>query len=155
MALNDAVEGQQSPALVPRLRLANGTLLNTQGRIDFVDNEIDPATGTIAIRAEFDNSKGLLIPGQYVNVLVTLTQPKLRPVIPQSAVLVNQQGSYTLVVDSENIANVRPISIGQAVGTMWAVESGLNKGELVIVKGIQKVRPGKPVQISSDRPQEK
>jgi RND family efflux transporter MFP subunit len=155
MALNDAVEGQQSPALVPRLRLANGTLLNTQGRIDFVDNEIDPATGTIAIRAEFDNSKGLLIPGQYVNVLVTLTQPKLRPVIPQSAVLVNQQGPYTLVVDSENIANVRPISIGQAVGTMWAVESGLNKGELVIVKGIQKVRPGKPVQISSDRPQEK
>jgi RND family efflux transporter MFP subunit len=155
MALNDAVEGRRSPALVPRIRLANGTVLDTEGRIDFVDNEVDPATGTIAIRAEFDNSKGLLIPGQYVNVLVTLTEPKLRPVIPQSAVLVNQQGPYTLVVDKENIANVRPISIGQAVGTMWAVESGLNKGDLVIVEGIQKVRPGQPVQISPDRPQEK
>jgi membrane fusion protein (multidrug efflux system) len=155
MALNDAVEGRRSPALVPRVRLANGTILETQGRIDFVDNEMDPATGTIAIRAEFDNSKGLLIPGQYVNVLVTLTQPKLRPVIPQSAVLVNQQGPYTLVVDKENIANVRPISLGQAVGTMWAVESGLNKGELVIVEGIQKVRPGQPVQINPGRPQEK
>jgi len=155
IALNDAAKGRQSPALVPRLQLANGTLLDIQGRIDFVDNEIDPATGTIAIRAEFDNSKGLLIPGQYVNVLVTLTQPKLRPVIPQSAVLVNQQGPYTLVVDSENVANVRPISIGQAVGTMWAVESGLNKGELVIVEGIQKVRPGQPVQINPGQPQEK
>lgn len=155
MTLNDAVESQQSLALVPRVRLANGTILETEGRIDFVDNEIDPATGTIAIRAEFDNSKGLLIPGQYVNVLVTLTQPKLRPVIPQSAVLVNQQGPYALVVDQKNIANVRPISIGQAVGTMWAVESGLNKGELVIVEGIQKVRPGQPVQINSGRPQEK
>ena len=58
MALNDAVEGQQRLALVPRLRLANGTILDTEGRIDFVDNEMDPATGTIAIRAEFDNSKG-------------------------------------------------------------------------------------------------
>jgi RND family efflux transporter MFP subunit len=155
MALNDAAKGRQSPALVPRLRLANGTVLDSEGQIDFVDNEIDPATGTIAIRAEFDNSKGLLIPGQYVTVLVTLTQPKLRPLIPQSAVLVNQQGPYTLVVDSENTANVRPISIGQAVGTMWAVESGLNKGELVIVEGIQKVRPGQPVQINPGQPQEK
>ena len=155
MALNDAVEGRRSPALVPRVRLANGTVLDTEGRIDFVDNEVDPTTGTIAIRAEFDNSKGLLIPGQYVYVQVTLTQPKLRPVIPQSAVLVNQQGPYTLVVDKENIANVRPITIGQAVGTMWAVESGLNKGELVIVEGIQKVRPGQPVQISPGPPQEK
>ena len=155
MALNDAAKGQQSLALVPRVRLANGTVLDSEGQIDFVDNEIDPATGTIAIRAEFDNSKGLLIPGLYVTVLVTLTQPKLRPVIPQSAVLVNQQGPYTLVVDSENTANVRPISIGQAVGTMWAVESGLNKGELVIVEGIQKVRPGQPVQINPGQPQEK
>jgi RND family efflux transporter MFP subunit len=155
MALNDAVEGRRSPALVPRIRLANGTVLDTEGRIDFVDNEVDPATGTIAIRAEFDNSKGLLIPGQYVNVLVTLTQPKLRPLIPQAAVLVNQQGPYTLVVDSQNIANARPISIGQAVGNMWAVESGLNKGDLVIVEGIQKVQPGKPVQINPGRPQEK
>jgi membrane fusion protein (multidrug efflux system) len=155
MALNDAAEGQKSPALVPRVRLANGTILETEGRIDFVDNEIDPATGTIAIRAEFDNSKNLLIPGQYVNVLVTLTQPKLSPVVPQAAVLVNQQGRYVLVVDSENIANVRPISIGQVVGNMWTVESGLNNGELVIVEGIQKVRPGKPVQINPSRPQEK
>ncbi len=154
-ALNDAVEGQQSLALVPRLRLANGTILDTQGRIDFVDNEMDPATGTIAIRAEFDNPKNLLIPGQYVNVRVTLTQPKLLPIVPQAAVLVNQQGHYVLVVDRENLANVRPISIGQAVGTMWAVESGLNAGELVIVEGIQKVQPGKPVQIDPGRPQEK
>lgn len=155
MALNDAVEGQPSPALVPQLRLANGTILDTDGRIDFVDNEMDPATGTIAIRAEFDNPKGLLIPGQYVNVRVTLAQPKLLPVIPQAAVLVNQQGRYVLVVDRERIANVRPITIGQAVGAMWAVESGLRAGELVIVEGLQKVKPGEPVQTNPSRPQER
>jgi membrane fusion protein (multidrug efflux system) len=116
---------------------------------------MDPATGTIAIRAEFDNSKGILIPGQYVNVLVTLTQPKLRPTVPQAAVLVNQQGRYVLVVDSENVADVRQITIGQAVGALWAVESGLAAGEQVIVEGIQKVNPGEPVQINPDRPQEK
>jgi RND family efflux transporter MFP subunit len=155
IALNDATAGQKHLALVPRLRLSNGTILDTEGRIDFVDNEMDPATGTIAIRAEFDNSKNLLIPGQYVNVLVTLTQPKPRPVVPQAAVLVNQQGRYVLVVDSENVANVRQITIGQAVGAMWAVESGLTAGEQVIVEGIQKVRPGEPVQIIPGRPQEK
>jgi membrane fusion protein (multidrug efflux system) len=153
-ALNDAVEGQKSLALVPRLRLANGTILDTEGRIDFVDNEVDPATGTIAIRAEFDNPKRLLIPGQYVTVLVTLTHPKLRPIVPQAAVLVNQQGHYVLVVDRENVAKVRQITIGKAVGAMWAVESGLAADEQVIVEGIQKVTPGEPVQISPSRAQE-
>jgi len=154
MALNDAAEGQRHFDLVPRLRLANGTILDTKGRIDFVDNEMDPATGTIAIRAEFDNAKNLLIPGQYVNVLVTLTQPKLLPTVPQAAVLVNQQGYYVLVVDSQKVANVRQITIGKAVGAMWAVESGLAAGEQVVVEGIQKVKPGEPVQINSSRVQE-
>jgi len=115
---------------------------------------MDPATGTIAVRAEFDNSKRLLIPGQYVTVRVTLTHPKMRPIVPQAAVLVNQQGHYVLVVDSENVANVRQITLGKAVGAMWAVESGLAEGELVIVEGIQKVKPGEPVQIDSSRPRE-
>ena len=154
MALNDAAEGQRHFDLVPRLRLANGTILDTKGRIDFVDNEMDPATGTIAIRAEFDNAKNLLIPGEYVNVLVTLTQPKLLPTVPQAAVLVNQQGYYVLVVDRQKVANVRQITIGKAVGAMWAVESGLAAGEQVVVEGIQKVKPGEPVQIDSSRPQE-
>ena len=154
MALNDAAEGQRHFDLVPRLRLANGTVLDTKGRIDFVDNEMDPATGTIAIRAEFDNAKNLLIPGEYVNVLVTLTQPELLPTVPQAAVLVNQQGYYVLVVDRQKVANVRQITIGKAVGAMWAVESGLAAGEQVVVEGIQKVKPGEPVQIDSSRPQE-
>jgi RND family efflux transporter MFP subunit len=155
MALNDAVGDQHSPALVPRLRLADGTIFDAEGRIDFVDNEVDPATGTIAIWAEFDNPKDLLIPGQYVNVRVTLTQPKMLPVIPQAAVLVNQQGRYVMVVDRENIVNVRPITIGEAAGTMWAVTSGLKAGELVVVEGIQKVQPGERVNFNPGLPQEK
>ncbi len=155
MALNDADGDQHHHALVPRLRLADGTILDAEGRIDFVDNEVDPTTGTIAIWAEFDNPKNLLIPGQYVNVRVTLTQPKMLPVIPQAAVLVNQQGRYVMVVDRENIVDARPITIGEAVGTMWAVTSGLKAGELVVVEGIQKVQPGERVNFNPGRPQEK
>ncbi len=155
MAMNAAADDQQDPALIPRIRLANGTLVDTPGRIDFVDNAMDAATGTIAIRAQFDNPGGLLIPGQYVTVLVTLAQPKLLPVIPQAAVLVNQQGSYVLVVDSENIARARPIVLGPALGSRWAVASGLKADERVIVEGLQKVKPDAPVQIGPGPAQER
>lgn len=152
--LKDAVQDQRQPDLIPRLRLGDGTLFEREGRIDFVDNEVDPTTGTIAIRAVFDNPEGFLIPGQYVNVLVTLNQPKPLPVVSQAAVMVNQQGHYVLVVDEKNIARVRPIVIGQAVGTLWAVESGLKAGERVIVEGIQKAQPDEPVKIDPTQPQE-
>jgi membrane fusion protein (multidrug efflux system) len=79
----------------------------------------------------------------------------MQPVIPQAAVLVNRQGRYVMVVDRENIVNVRPITIGEAVGTMWAVTSGLKAGELVVVEGIQKVQPGERVNFNPGLPQEK
>ena len=155
MSMAAAAEDPQNPALIPRLRLADGTLVDRAGRVDFVDNTIDAATGTIAVRAQFDNSDGLLIPGQYVTVLITLSDPRPLPVIPQSAVLVNQQGSYVLVVDSENIARARPVVLGPALGSMWAVTSGLKADERVIVEGIQKVKPDAAVQIGPEPPQER
>ncbi len=154
MTMTAAAEDLQDAALIPRLRLADGTLVDKMGRIDFVDNAIDAATGTIAVRAEFDNPDGLLIPGQYVTVLITRSDPKRLPVIPQAAVLLNQQGSYVLVVDSENIARTRPIVLGPALGSMWAVESGLKADERVIVDGVQKVKPDAAVQIGPAQPQE-
>jgi membrane fusion protein (multidrug efflux system) len=154
MTMTAAAEDLQDAALIPRLRLADGTLVDKVGRIDFVDNAIDAATGTIAVRAEFDNPDGLLIPGQYVTVLITRSDPKRLPVIPQAAVLLNQQGSYVLVVDSENIARTRPIVLGPALGSMWAVESGLKADERVIVDGVQKVKPDAAVQIGPAQPQE-
>lgn len=155
MTMTAAAEDRRDAALIPRLRLADGTLVDKMGRIDFVDNTIDAATGTIAVRAEFDNPDGLLIPGQYVTVLITLSDPKRLPIIPQAAVLLNQQGSYVLVVDNENIAHTRPIVLGPALGSMWAVESGLKADERVIVDGVQKVKPDAAVQIGPGQPQER
>ena len=68
--------------------------------------------------------------------------------MPQAAVLVNQKGRYVLTVNDQGIATPRPITIGPAIGTMWAVESGLTPGEKIIVQGIQKVRPGQPVTVA-------
>jgi membrane fusion protein (multidrug efflux system) len=150
-ALHDAARGNQSPLLAPRLRLANGQIYKETGRVDFVDNEVDPSTGTIAVRAVFNNPDRLLIPGQYVTVLVKKSKPRIMPVVPQAAVLVNQQGRYVLVVDSENRVVARPIAIGPATGAYWAVESGLKAGEKIIVYGIQKVRPGQKVRIKIGR----
>jgi len=130
--------------LAPQLRLADGGLFTGTGSVSFVDNQVDPATGTIAVRAEFGNPDGLLIPDQYVTVLAKAKSPQLKPIVPQAAVLIGKEGHYVLTVDN-GIAATRPITIGPVVGNGWAVESGLKAGEKIIVSGIQKVRPGMPV----------
>lgn len=144
-AIREASSGAKNRLLVPSLRLADGTLYAHVGSVEFVDNRVDPGTGTIAVRAVFPNPEGVLIPGQYVTVLVKNREPKLLPVVPQSAVLVDQKGKYVLTVDQAGQVVARPVTLGPAVGTAWAVTSGLTEGERVIVQGIQKVRPGQTV----------
>jgi len=145
-AMTDAENKDNNRLLSPQLRLADGSDYTGNGHVDFVDNEVDQATGTVAVRALFDNKDGNLLPGQYVTVLVKLSEPKVMPVIPQAAVMTSQEGNSVLVVDAENKVAPRPITLGPAVGTMWAVASGLNPGETIIVQGIQKVRPGQVVE---------
>jgi membrane fusion protein (multidrug efflux system) len=154
-ALRDADKGEKSRLLEPRLQLAGGDMGSSPGRVSFVDNQIDPGTGTIAVRAVFDNHGGHLLPGQYVTVLVTPTAPRMMPVVSQAAVLVSQEGRFVLVVDKESRVAARPITIGPAVGTMWAVESGLAADDRVIVQGIQRVRPGQTVQVETDQSEER
>ncbi len=144
-ALMECKRGIKSPVLQPKLRLSDGSIYKRAGRIDFVDNEVDPETGTIAIRAVFDNEEGLLIPGQYVTVLMYKTEPKIMPVVPQSAVLVGRNGPYVMVVGKDDVVEARGIRLGPMVDTFWAVESGVRKGELVVVGGLQKLRPGMKV----------
>ena len=148
-ALHDAGPGKKHPMLTPRLKLANGEMSKANGHVDFVDNRVDPATGTMAVWALFDNSDLKLLPGQYVTVMLSRSQPEMMPVVPQAAVLTNQQGSYVMVVDSESRAIVRPVTTGVEVGTNWTVKSGLSEGDRVIVQGIQKVRPGQTVRLDS------
>ncbi|MFH2090903.1 MAG: efflux RND transporter periplasmic adaptor subunit [Pseudomonadota bacterium] len=154
-ALNASEKKQDSPTLIPRIKLANNQLLNNKGRIDFVNNEVDPATGTILVRAVYDNHDHRLLPGQYVTVLISASHPRLLPVVPQAAVLSDQKGRYVLMVDENGIAVPCPIKTGPVIDTMWAVESGLKAGDKIIVGNIQKVRPGQPVQIAPAQTKEK
>ncbi|MEJ5347674.1 MAG: efflux RND transporter periplasmic adaptor subunit [Desulfosoma sp.] len=145
-ALREASSGKKDRVLSPSLRLSNGTIYGFSGNVQFVDNQIDPFTGTIAVRAVFPNPEGTLIPGQYVTVLIQARDPQPLPVVSQSAVLVDQKGHYVLTVDDANQVVARHITLGPTVGTEWAVTSGLTEGERVIVQGLQKVRPGQTVQ---------
>ncbi len=149
MALKDAASGKKHPMLAPRIKLPGGQVLKTSGQIDFVDNTVDPGTGTISVWALFDNPDGTLLPGQYVTVLVARSQPKLMTVVPQSAILEDHDGRYSLLVNDQNQVVMRRVKTGPVIGVNWAVESGLAVNERVIVEGVQKVRPGQIVKTAT------
>ena len=152
--LKDSFDHKKHQSLVPRIKLLNDNVLENSGRIDFIDNIVDRETGTIAVRAIFDNSDGLLLPGQYVTILIRQSQGERLPVIPQAAVLEDRKGRYVLVVDKQNQVEKRRITTGALVaGYRWAVTSGLKTGELVIIEGLQKVKPGQTVKTTQDKPQ--
>jgi RND family efflux transporter MFP subunit len=154
MAFKDADRGKNHPMLMPRIKLAGGQILKTVGHVDFVDNTVDVSTGTIAVWALFKNPEGILLPGQYVTILVARSEPKPMPVVPQAAVLEDHDGRYVLLVDDQNRVAVRRVETGPVVGVNWAVESGLAVNERVIVEGVQKVRPGQIVKtVAADEPQ--
>ncbi len=145
MALKDAGRDKKPPVLMPRIKLPGGQVLKIAGNVDFVDNTVDASTGTIAVRALFENPEGTLLPGRYVTVLIARREPKLMPVVPQAAVLEDHDGRYVLLVDDQNRVAMRRVKTGPVIGVNWAVESGLSVNERVIVEGVQKVRPGQAV----------
>ncbi len=132
--------------IIPKIKLSNGTMYALPGKIDFTANEIDTNTGTLPIYALFENPDQLLRPGQFVNVEITATNPEIRPVVPQAAVLEDAEGPYVFVVTPKNQVQPRHIKIGVALETEWAVEEGLMAGETIVVSGIQKIRPGMTVE---------
>lgn len=135
--------GEAAP--VPRLRLANNQDYPHAGKIAFVDNRVDPMTGTIAVRAIFPNPEKLLVPGIFVTVRLSDREPEPALLIPQAAVQEDQAGRFVLVAKPDNTAEVRRIATGERTGVSWQVTNGLAEGELVIYEGIQKVRPGSPI----------
>jgi len=137
---------EQIPAeLVPRLKLPDGQMYPLAGRLDFTEPQVDPGTGTIAMRAVFSNPHRVLLPGQYVTVFISRREPRRMAVVPQAAVLEDRQGLYVLVVDKNDKAQRRGIVRGAPLGTGWAVESGLKPGETIIVHGLQRAVPGQTV----------
>jgi membrane fusion protein, multidrug efflux system len=127
------------------LVLPNGKPYAQNGEIEFIDNQVDSATGTVAVWGRFANPEGLLIPGGFATVDVRRAQPEERPVVPVQAVQDDKSGRFVLLVGPDNKVSQRPITVGAQIGQTWIVNSGLKGGEDVIVEGVQKVHPGEVV----------
>lgn len=124
------------------VRLPDGTLLEEPGEVVFLDNRIDPATGTISLRAEFDNDRRIILDGGFVTVVIEALEPTLSILIPQNAVQRDQRGDFVLVVTDQQMVEQRYVTLGPLEETAVIVEDGLREGESVIVEGLQRVRPG-------------
>jgi membrane fusion protein (multidrug efflux system) len=129
------------------LTFPDGSTYGETGHVDFVDVKVDRATDTITLRGTFPNPEERLKDGQLVRVRLESDAPKSMIVVPQSALLADKDGVYVFVVEDGKAA-VRRIRTGAETGNDIAVAEGLSGGELVVVEGLQNVRPGAPVTAS-------
>jgi membrane fusion protein (multidrug efflux system) len=127
-----------------RIRFANGKVYEHEGEIDFIDVTVDRTTDTVLVRATIANPNSDLIDGQFVQVEAVSGTPEERVLIPQAALIADQGGVYVFIVE-DGKAVVRRIKVGSARGADVIVEDGLKGGELVIVEGLQRVKPGMAV----------
>ena len=119
------------------------------GSLSFIDNQVDVNTGTITLKGEFNNSKGILWPGEFVDVTLTLTTRPGAIVVPSAAVESGQQGPFVFVVKPDMTAELRTVQVGDTIGTETVVEKGLNPGETVVTDGQLRLLPGAKVEIKN------
>src|SRR5713101_2672524 len=134
------------------LILADGTVYPRKGTLLLTDRQVDVTTGSIRVVCAFPNPNNILRPGQFGRVRAAGETRNGALLVPQRAVT-ELQGSYQVaVVGGDNKVAIRPINVGERVGSMWIIESGVRAGELVVVEGLQKVRDGSPVKIKQSNP---
>jgi len=124
------------------LALANGEIYDKKGERDFENNQMNKETATITVSLRFENSQGALVPESMVRVQARPAKSEIVPVIPQEAILADKAGDFVYVVDDENKANQVRIVLGESMGKMCEVASGLEGGEKVVLLGLQALRPG-------------
>jgi RND family efflux transporter MFP subunit len=135
-----------------RIALADEKEFSHEGTMDFVDNRLDPQTGTLRARALIDNSKGLLTPGLFVRVQLKGRGPYSALLIHDEAIGTDQSKRFVMVVDKEGLAQRRFITTGRLYDGLRAVEEGLTPEDRVIVGGLMRVRPGMPVKVKDAPP---
>jgi membrane fusion protein (multidrug efflux system) len=127
-----------------RIRFSDGSVYDQIGTVNFVNVTVDRATDTVLVRASVPNPKNGLIDGQLVTVEVNIGTPEQKVVVPQSALIADQEGVYVFVVENGK-AVMKRVTPGGPSGTGVVIEQGLSGGEQVIVEGLQSVRPGAAV----------
>jgi membrane fusion protein (multidrug efflux system) len=127
------------------LILADGSTFPHRGTLDIVNRQVDPTTGTIRVAVRFANPGNLLRPGQYAKLRAELTTHKGALLVPQRAVVDMQGAHLVAVVGADSKVSMRPIKMGERIGSEWIVTEGLRAGEQVVAEGVQKVREGTQV----------
>ena len=128
-----------------KIRFADGSTYKHEGTVNFIDVSVDRSTDTVLARATMPNPDGALIDGQLVSVAVEAGAPQDKVVVPQSALIADQQGVYVFAVE-DGKAVVKRIKAGGESGPNIVVDEGLKGGEQIIVEGLQSIRPGQAVQ---------
>lgn len=127
------------------LVLADGSLYPRRGRVNFLAGQIDPGLGTQAMRAEFDNPEGRLLPGHFVRVRLLAGQREGAFLVPQAAVLESELGRMVMLAGADGKVVPRPVVAGEWLGRDWVILEGLQAGDRVIVDNLMKLRPGASV----------
>jgi multidrug efflux system membrane fusion protein len=134
-------------ALTVRVSPSEGSSTSYDGTLSFVDNNVDASSGTVLLKAKFDNARGTLWPGQFVKVALQLYVDANALTVPAAAVLTSQQGTYVFTVDQKSSAKQQPVQVARTVDSVAVIASGLTEGEQVILTGQSRLTSGAKVSI--------
>lgn len=138
-----AIQARQAGApLEVRARTGGDTGPAVSGRLSFIDNRVDPQTGTIQLQATFANDERRLWPGQFVTAVLTLGQEENAVVVPAAAVQSGQQGTYVFAVTPDRTAELRPVKVSRTAGDVVVIAEGLRPGDQVVTEGQLRLAPG-------------
>jgi membrane fusion protein, multidrug efflux system len=136
---------KRSEKVVLEMILSDGSVYPHKGEFTFADRQVDPTTGTIKVASLFPNPGNLLRPGQFARIRAQIGIVRGALLVPQRAVI-DIQGTYQIaVVGPGNKVDIRPVEVGERVGSLWVISKGLKAGEKIVVEGVQKVKQGMPV----------
>ncbi len=133
--------------------IPNDTGAPEQGTLSFVDNAVDPATGTVKMKGTFTNAGQRLWPGQFVNIVMTLSVQPNAIVVPSQALQTGQQGRYVFVVNSDQTVELRNVTVARTAGEKTVIASGLTPGEIIVTDGQLRLRPGSKIKATNDAAQ--
>ncbi len=145
-ALSELPEGASARAQIEKIPVQMGTVADAStpitGHLQLVDNQVDARSGTVRVRAVFDNADGALMPGQFAHLRMGTVKAEPALLISERAVGTDQNKKFVMVVDADDKANYREVTLGANVDGLRIVTSGLKANERVVVNGLQRVRPG-------------
>ncbi|MDB5564523.1 MAG: efflux transporter periplasmic adaptor subunit [Tardiphaga sp.] len=148
---------EKTPSDIDRIPVHMGTTTSDgtpiKGHMQFIDNQVDAKSGTVRVRAVFDNADGRLMPGQFTRLTMGQPKPEQTLLVSERAVGTDQSKKYVMVVDAKNKAEYREVTLGVSVEGMRVILGGLKAGERIVVNGLQRVRPGaliKPEMVAMD-----